>query len=99
METTGADKTTVVRQLLATDPQMERFPPTSTAKTTVADTEPITGADEISWTAVTFTPRDEVIDYLTENVSEAALAAFRKRPDDEITRRMLDHVNQRFHFS
>ena len=40
--TTGAGKTTVVRQLLGTDPATERFPSTSTAKTTVADTELIT---------------------------------------------------------
>jgi hypothetical protein len=32
-------------------------------------------------------------------VSAAALAAFRGRKDDEITRRILDHVNQRFRFS
>lgn len=37
--TTGAGKTTLVRQLLGTDPETERFPSTSTAKTTVADTE------------------------------------------------------------
>lgn len=97
--TTGAGKTTVVRQLLGTDPATERFPSTSTAKTTVADTELITTDEDMYRAVVTFVPRDEVIDYLTENVSEAALAAFRKRPDDEIRRRLLDHVNQRFRFS
>lgn len=97
--TTGAGKTTVVRQLLGTDPATERFPSTSTAKTTVADTELITTDEDIYRAVVTFVPRDEVIDYLTENVSEAALAAFRKRPDDEIRRRLLDHINQRFRFS
>lgn len=100
--TTGAGKTTVVRQLLGTDPKTERFPSTSTAKTTVADTELITrdaSDDSLYRGAVTFAPRDEVIDYLTENVSAAALAAYRRRPDAEITRRMLDHVNQRFRFS
>lgn len=97
--TTGAGKTTVVRQVLGTDPATERFPSTSTAKTTVADTELITAEDGPYRAVVTFVPRDEVIDYLTENVSEAALAVFRKRPDDEIRRRLLDHVNQRFRFS
>ncbi|EYR65214.1 hypothetical protein N866_00025 [Actinotalea ferrariae CF5-4] len=97
--TTGAGKTTVVRQILGTDPATERFPSTSTAKTTVADTELITTEDGSYRAVVTFVPRDEVIDYLTENVSEAALAAFRKRSDDEIRRRLLDHVNQRFRFS
>ena len=37
--TTGAGKRTVLRQIIGTDPKMERFPSTSTAKTTVADTE------------------------------------------------------------
>lgn len=97
--TTGAGKTTVVRQILATDPATERFPSTSTAKTTVADTELVTTENGSYRAVVTFVPRDEVIDYLTENVSEAALAALRGRPDDEIRRRLLDHVNQRFRFS
>ena len=97
--TTGAGKTTVVRQLLGTDPGTERFPSTSTAKTTVADTEIITTVKGEYTAAVTFTPRDEVIDYLTENVSDAALAAFKGKDDQEITRRLLDHVNQRFRFS
>jgi hypothetical protein len=97
--TTGAGKTTVVRQLLGTDPETERFPSTSTAKTTVADTELIITGERAYRAVVTFTPRDEVIDYLTENVSAAALAAFRGRKDDEVTRRILDHVNQRFRFS
>lgn len=97
--TTGAGKTTVVRQILGTDPATERFPSTSTAKTTVADTELVTTEDGAYRAVVTFVPRDEVIDYLTENVSEAALAAFRGRSDDEIRRRLLDHVNQRFRFS
>jgi hypothetical protein len=66
----------VARQLLGTDPQTERFPSTSTAKTTVADTELIITDEEVYRAAVTFTPRDEVIDYLTENVSAAAVAAF-----------------------
>ncbi len=97
--TTGAGKTTVVRQILGTDPATERFPSTSTAKTTVADTELITTEDGHYRAVVTFVPRDEVIDYLTENVSDAALAAFRGRSDDEIRRRLLEHVNQRFRFS
>lgn len=97
--TTGAGKTTVVRQLLGTDPDKERFPSTSTAKTTVADTELITGTAGPYRAVVTFAPRDEVIDYLVENVSAAALAAYRQRPDDEVTRRLLDHINQRFRFS
>src|SRR5262245_57183973 len=37
--TTGGGKTTLVRQLLGTDQRTERFPATSTARTTIADME------------------------------------------------------------
>lgn len=97
--TTGAGKTTIVRQILGTRPTTERFPSTSTAKTTVADTELVTTDEGTYRAVVTFLPRDEVVDYLTENVSEAALAAFRRRPEAEVQRRLLDHVNQRYRFS
>lgn len=97
--TTGAGKTTLVRQILGTDPDTERFPSTSTAKTTVADTELILDPSPEFRACVTFVGRDEVIDYLGECISEAALAAFRGADDAQITRRMLDHPNQRFRFS
>jgi hypothetical protein len=97
--TTGAGKTTLVRQLLGTDLETERFPSTSTAKTTVADTELIFDPSPIYRAAVTFVGRDEIIDYLTECVSEAAQAIFRDAPDADVRRRLLDHPNQRFRFS
>lgn len=97
--TTGAGKTTAVRQLLGTDPDRERFPSTSTAKTTVADTEIVLTGDALYMAAVTFAGRDEVIDHLTENVSAAALAIFQGKSDNEALRRLLDHVSQRFRFS
>lgn len=98
--TTGAGKTTLVRQILGTDPKTERFPSTSTAKTTVADTELITTADDESFrAAVTFAPRDEIVDYLAENVSRAALSARQGRPDNKIALDLLDHQDQRFRFS
>lgn len=97
--TTGAGKTTVVRQILGTDPDIERFPSTSTAKTTVADTELIVTENGPFQAAVTFVPREQIVDYLTENVAQAALAVFNGRSDAEVTLRMLDHVNQRFRFS
>ncbi len=97
--TTGAGKTTLVRQLIGTDPDTERFPSTSTAKTTVADTELIFSPGPVFRAVVTFVGRDEVIDYLTECVSEAALAILRKASEQDQRRRLLDHPNQRFRFS
>lgn len=96
--TTGAGKTTLVRQLIGTDPQTERFPSISTAKATIHDIEIVTAP--APWRAiVTFASIDEVREYLTECVSAAVLAAWRRAPDSEILRRLLDHVNQRFRFS
>ena len=37
--TTGAGKTTLVRQILGTDPQTERFPSISASRCTIAETE------------------------------------------------------------
>jgi len=97
--TTGAGKTTLARQILGTDPKTERFPSTSTAKTTVSDTELITTSEEIFRAVVTFTPRDEVIDYLAENVSRAALSARQGKSNSKIALDLLNHHDQRFRFS
>jgi hypothetical protein len=96
--TTGAGKTTLLRQVIGTDPLLERFPSTSTAKTTVHDTEVV--LDDGPYRAVvTFYPMEEVREHLKECVSAATLAAYRKEPSAEIMRKLLAHVNQRFRFS
>jgi len=96
--TTGAGKTTVVRQILGTGKRGERFPSTSTAMTTVADrVDPNRGPGFRA--VVTFVPHDEVIDYLTENVTAAAVSAFNGKDDGVLTRFLLAHVGQRFRFS
>lgn len=97
--TTGAGKTTVVRQLLGTDPDTERFPSTSTAKTTVADTEIVLTAAGPYRAAVTFAGRDEIVAQLRDNVWEAARAVLEERPEDVVQNRLLDHISQRFRFS
>ncbi|GGT94441.1 hypothetical protein GCM10010177_62040 [Actinomadura citrea] len=97
--TTGAGKTTVVRQLLGTDPETERFPSTSTSKTTVADTEIILTGEGPFRAAVTFAGRDEIADHLRDNVWEAARAAFESRSQEVVQNRLLDHVGQRYRFS
>ena len=95
---TGAGKTTLVRQLIGTDPAEERFPSTSTAKTTIHDTE-IMFTDG-NWRAiVTFVPSNEVREHLNECISAAVLSAAKDANDAELLRRLLNHVNQRFRFS
>ncbi len=96
--TTGAGKTTLVRQIIGTNPVTERFPSTSTAKTTIHDIEIV--LDDGPWRAVvTFFPSDEVREYLSECISTAVLAAARKADDATILRHLLNHVNQRFRFN
>ena len=96
--TTGAGKTTLVRQLIGTDPYKERFPSTSAAKTTIHDTEIVLA--EGDWRAVvTFASRDEVREYLGECISDAVLAGARGADEAEVLRRLLNHANQRFRFS
>ncbi len=96
--TTGAGKTTLVRQLIGTDPEKERFPSTSTAKTTIHDTEIVLARGD--WRAVvTFTSYDEIREYLNECISNAVLAAYMGADDTEVLRRLLNHTNQRFRFS
>jgi len=96
--TTGAGKTTLLRQLMGTDPLKERFPSTSTAKTTVHETEVI--LQEGPYCAVvTFFPMEDVREHLKECVSAAVLAAYRNESDSDQMRRLLTHVNQRFRFN
>jgi len=96
--TTGAGKTTVVRQLLGTDPDNDRFPSTSTAKTTVSDTEIVLAPGPFR-AVVTFFPRDEVVRHLEECVSRAAVSILRGLGPDQVREHLLDHEQQRFRFS
>lgn len=96
--TTGAGKTTLVRQLIGTNSLSERFPSTSINKTTVADTE-LAVNDGAYRAVVTFLSEDEVRDSLQECISAAVLAAYRNAPDREILRRLLEHVSQRLRLS
>jgi len=96
--TTGAGKTTLLRQLIGTDPETERFPSTSTARTTVHETEVVLAPGPYK-AAATFFPIDEVRDHLNECISEAVLSAYRGDGDGEVLRKLLMHVNQRFRFN
>jgi energy-coupling factor transporter ATP-binding protein EcfA2 len=96
--TTGCGKTTIARQLLGTDPNSERFPSTSTGKTTVADMELILARGPYS-AVVTFMPHDQVVDYVQDCISAAALACSRQEADPDVVRHLLNHVSQRFRLS
>lgn len=96
--TTGAGKTTLVRQLIGMDLLKERFPSTSTAKTTIHDTEIIFSSGP--WRAVvTFVSRTETRENLNECISAAVLEAAKGADEATVLRRLLEHVNQRFRFN
>lgn len=96
--TTGAGKTTIVRQLLGTDPEQERFPSISAAKTTIFDIE-IVLDDGPFKAVVTFTPRDRVRQYIAECVLAAIISKLEGAPEHDVIRRFLEHSEQRFRLS
>jgi hypothetical protein len=96
--TTGAGKTTVVRQLLGTDPIKERFPSTSAAKTTICDLEVVL-AEGAFQAVVTFLPKDRIQMYVEECVIAAVQAALDQRETQDIARKLLEHGEQRFRLS
>lgn len=93
--TTGAGKTTVLRQLIGTDPSTERFPSISAAKTTICDIEII--LDEGHYRAVvSFIDRDLVRQYIADCVAAAVASELEHRSEREVVRRFLEHSEQRF---
>ncbi len=96
--TTGAGKTTVLRQLIGTDPDKERFPSISAAKTTICDIEVILD-DGLFRGAVTFIPRDRVRQYIAECVLAAVTSSVEPCDERETIRRFLEHSEQRFRLS
>ena len=92
--TTGAGKTTLVRQFIGT----ENFPSTSASKCTIHPTEIV--LDSGSWRAVvTFASESTVRLHLEECITEAMLAMHRGEDDNPVLRRLLQHVDERFRFN
>lgn len=96
--TTGAGKTSLLRHLIGSDPQKDRFPSTSTAKTTIADIEIIT-ADNLYKGVVTFFSEWAVRTSVRECVADACLAAWEKASDEKLVGRLLNHQDQKFRLS
>lgn len=95
---TGAGKTTLVRQIIGTDPERDRFPSTSTAKTTVFDIELIAAPGGYR-AVVSFLTRDRVRHYIEECVTAAVSAVAERLNTAEVVRRLLEHSEQRFRLS
>lgn len=96
--TTGAGKTTLLRHLIGTDPHRDRFPSTSTAKTTTADIEIVT-ADGPFEAVVTFASRDQVQADVEDCLYEAAQRVIQGESEDSVAGAFLEHPDQRFRLS
>jgi energy-coupling factor transporter ATP-binding protein EcfA2 len=96
--TTGAGKTTVLRQIIGTDPRSERFPSISAAKTTICDIEVILRTGDFE-AVVTFIARDRVRQYIAECVLAAVTTHLEGSPERDVIRRFLEHHEQRFRLS
>jgi hypothetical protein len=96
--TTGAGKTSLLRQLIGSDPDEDRFPSTAPAKTTIADIEVIQATGEFA-AAVTFFSEFQTQANIEECVIDAALAVLEKAPKDKVADRFLSHRDQKFRLS
>lgn len=97
--TTGAGKTTVVRQLIGTDPKTERFPSTSASKTTISNLEAIINQESEFKAIVSFFGKDYIRQHLEECVEAAVLAHQGRNSLDDIETKLLQHSEQRFRFN
>ena len=93
--TTGAGKTSLLRQLIGSDPDNDRFPSTAPAKTTIADIEVIQAEGPFE-AAVTFFTEFQIQANIEECVVDAALAVLEKAPADKTAERFLNHRDQKF---
>jgi hypothetical protein len=93
--TTGTGKTSLLRHLIGSDPERDRFPSTSTAKTTVSDIEVIP-ADGAYEAVVTFFSDVAVQANVEDCVLSACSAVWEGLPEEKIADRFLNHPDQRF---
>ena len=96
--TTGAGKTTLLRQLIGSDHKNDRFPSTSTAKTTTADIEIILAPSSFQ-AVVTFMTEHEVRCAVDECLEDACFSVIRGAEDGVIAGELLEHREQRFRLS
>ena len=95
---TGAGKTTLLRQFIGSDHTRDRFPSTSTAKTTTAEIEIITATGPYE-AVVTFMTEHEVRCAVTECLEQACADVVRGHDDAGVAGSLLEHREQRFRLS
>lgn len=96
--TTGAGKTSLLRQLIDSDPDEDRFPSTAPAKTTIADIE-IVQSEGPYQAVVTFFTEFQIQASIEECIADACSASREEAPEDKIAERFLNHRDQKFRLS
>ena len=96
--TTGAGKTSLLRQLIGSDPDEDRFPSTAPAKTTIADIE-IVQSEGPYQAVVTFFTEFQIQASIEECIADACSAAREEAPLDKVAERFLNHRDQKFRLS
>lgn len=94
--TTGAGKTSLLRHLIGSHPERDRFPSTSASRTTISDIEVITSEDATYAAVVTFFNEWAVHTYVHECVADACAALWDECTDDRLAERLLTHRDLRF---
>ncbi len=95
---TGAGKTTLLRRIMGTDPLNEKFPATSTAKTTVFDTEIILAAGSYK-AVVTFYTESETRELIKDSIKNAMKKFDTTKNEKDTLRIFLEDEDQRFRLS
>ncbi len=95
---TGAGKTTLLRHFIGSDHKRDRFPSTSTAKTTTADIEIVVATGPFK-AAITFMTEHEVRCAVDECLEAACESIIREYEDTRVAEALLEHREQRFRLS
>ncbi|MDH5572289.1 MAG: hypothetical protein OEY89_11020 [Gammaproteobacteria bacterium] len=96
--TTGAGKTSLLRHLIGSDPEEDRFPSTSTAKTTISDIEVIQSQGAYQ-AVVTFFSEHYIQANVEDCITKACVAAWEGQSDKKIAEKFLSHDDQKFRLS
>ncbi|MCY4641146.1 MAG: hypothetical protein OXC41_00355 [Gammaproteobacteria bacterium] len=94
--TTGAGKTSLLRQLIGSHPDRDRFPSTSASRTTISDIEVIVSNDPQFNASITFFTEPNIHTNIHECVADACAASWDSIPDEELAERLLTHRDLRF---
>lgn len=97
--TTGAGKTSLLRQLIGSHPKDDRFPSTSASRTTISDIEVVPCEDQPYRAVVTFFDEWTVHTNVHECVENACGSLWEELSDERLAERLLTHRDLRFRLS